>query len=97
MAEISSLASLCHSSEPVLKEHADPYSACDDEIPTIDYSLLFSQNPNQQLHALQCLHHACLEYGFFYVTLFALVSYNLFSPYFFMHACFSLPNLSSII
>jgi len=77
--------------------HADPYSACDDEIPTIDYSLLLSENPNQQLHALQCLRHACLEYGFFYVTLFALVPYYLCSPYFIMHGFFSLLNLLSII
>ncbi|QCE03036.1 Isopenicillin N synthase-like [Vigna unguiculata] len=49
-------------------DDADPYSACDDEIPTVDYSLLFSNNPNQQLHALQCLRHACLEYGFFYLV-----------------------------
>ncbi|CAJ1948654.1 unnamed protein product [Sphenostylis stenocarpa] len=48
--------------------HAGPYSACDDEIPTIDYSLLFSHNHNQQLHALQCLRHACHEFGFFYLV-----------------------------
>ncbi|XP_068479475.1 2-oxoglutarate-dependent dioxygenase 19-like [Phaseolus vulgaris] len=81
MAEISSFASQIQSSEPIFSNanfselaviehlhHADLYSACDDEIPTIDYSLLFSDSPNQQLHALQCLRHACLEYGFFYLV-----------------------------
>ena len=81
MAEISSFASQIQSSEPIFSNanfselavvehlhHADLYLACDDEIPTIDYSLLFSNSPNQQLHALQCLRHACLEYGFFYVN-----------------------------
>jgi len=75
--------------------HADPYSACDDEIPTIGYSLLFSQNPNQQLHALQCLRDACLEYGFFYVTLFALVSYTIYFHH--ISSCLPALNLSSII
>jgi len=74
MAEVSSFASKFQCSDV---DDADPYSACDDEIPTVDYSLLFSNNPNQQLHALQCLRHACLEYGFFYVTLFVLLSYSL--------------------
>ncbi|XP_068475078.1 2-oxoglutarate-dependent dioxygenase 19-like [Phaseolus vulgaris] len=81
MAEISSFASQIQSSKPIFSNanfselaviehllHADLYSACDDEIPTIDYSLLFSDSPNQQLHALQCLRHACLEYGFFYLV-----------------------------
>ncbi|XP_020235889.1 1-aminocyclopropane-1-carboxylate oxidase [Cajanus cajan] len=61
MAEISSLASQLHSSEPYS-------SATDEDIPTIDYSLLFSDNPNQQFHALQCLREACQEYGFFYLV-----------------------------
>ncbi|KAK7294511.1 hypothetical protein RJT34_17400 [Clitoria ternatea] len=47
---------------------ADPYSASDDEIPTIDYSLLFSHDPTQQFHALENLRHACQEYGFFYLV-----------------------------
>lgn len=45
----------------------DPYSASDDEIPTIDYSLLFSDDLDQRFLALEYLRHACQEYGFFYV------------------------------
>lgn len=72
MAEVSSFASQFQCYDEV------PYSACDDEIPTVDYSLLFSDNPNQQLDALQRLRHACLEYGFFYVTLFAILFHDIF-------------------
>ncbi|KOM57639.1 hypothetical protein LR48_Vigan11g067200 [Vigna angularis] len=81
MAEVSSFASQfqCYDEAPsnanlcelAVAEHVhdgDPYSACDDEIPTVDYSLLFSDNPNQQRDALQRLRHACLEYGFFYLV-----------------------------
>ncbi|KAF7816772.1 flavanone 3-dioxygenase 3-like [Senna tora] len=46
----------------------DPYSACDDEIPTIDYSLLFSNDPHQRSLALEYLGQACHHYGFFYLV-----------------------------
>ncbi|KAJ1390881.1 Oxoglutarate/iron-dependent dioxygenase [Sesbania bispinosa] len=46
--------------------HVNPYLAFDDEIPTIDYSLLFSDDPNQRLLAHEYLRQACQEYGFFY-------------------------------
>ncbi|KAK7349673.1 hypothetical protein VNO77_07230 [Canavalia gladiata] len=48
--------------------HADPYLASDDEIPSIDYSLLFCEDTDQRLHALECLRQACQEYGFFYLV-----------------------------
>ncbi|XP_061363820.1 2-oxoglutarate-dependent dioxygenase 19-like [Gastrolobium bilobum] len=48
--------------------HAYPYSASDDEIPTVDYSLLFSDNPDQRLLALEYLRQACHEFGFFYLV-----------------------------
>ncbi|XP_027368299.1 flavanone 3-dioxygenase 3-like [Abrus precatorius] len=49
-------------------QHADTYSAFDDEIPTVDYSILFSDDPDQQFLALEKLSHACHEYGFFYLV-----------------------------
>ncbi|MED6134359.1 hypothetical protein PIB30_036311 [Stylosanthes scabra] len=44
------------------------YSASDDEIPTVDYSLLFSDDPAQRSVALEFLRHACEEFGFFYLV-----------------------------
>ncbi|KAL4315117.1 hypothetical protein S245_051763 [Arachis hypogaea] len=44
------------------------YSAFDDEIPTVDYSLLFSHDPAQRFMALEFLRHACQEFGFFYLV-----------------------------
>ena len=79
LAEMASFPAQLHSSEPKLKvapdnsnassQHADPYSASDDEIPTVDYSLLFSDDPHQRFLALEYLHQACEEFGFFYVML----------------------------
>lgn len=44
------------------------HSTNDDAIPTIDYSMLICSNdPDQQLKALQYLAYVCEEYGFFYV------------------------------
>ncbi|KAG5129175.1 hypothetical protein JHK84_035572 [Glycine max] len=48
--------------------HAGLYSASDDEIPTVDYSLLFSNNPVQRFLTLENLRQACQEYGFFYLV-----------------------------
>ncbi|KAK7377387.1 hypothetical protein VNO80_02811 [Phaseolus coccineus] len=48
--------------------NADPFSASDDDIPTVDYSLLFSDNPVQRFLALENLRQACQEYGFFYLV-----------------------------
>jgi len=45
------------------------YLASDEEIPTIDYSLLLSDDTNQRSMALELLCHACEEYGFFYVSI----------------------------
>ena len=36
-------------------------------IPTVDYSMLFSDDDNQRSKALHYLNHVCQEYGFFYV------------------------------
>lgn len=49
-------------------QHNDNYPASDEEIPTIDYSMLLSDDTNQRSIALQLLAHACEEYGFFYVS-----------------------------
>ncbi|XP_027337286.1 flavanone 3-dioxygenase 3-like [Abrus precatorius] len=62
MAEMSSFASQLYSPQ------ADPYLASDDEIPTVNYSLLFSNNSDHRSHALECLRKACQEYGFFYLV-----------------------------
>ncbi|KAK7320925.1 hypothetical protein VNO77_30881 [Canavalia gladiata] len=70
MAEKASFAQL-HPSLPTnvnVGLHVDAYSASDNEIPTIDYSLLFSDNPDHQFLALENLRHACHEYGFFYLV-----------------------------
>ncbi|KAK7244093.1 hypothetical protein RIF29_38911 [Crotalaria pallida] len=61
------------SSEPKTKvaqlnSKASSYSASDDEIPTIDYSQLFSDDIDQQFIALEYLRQACQEYGFFYLV-----------------------------
>ncbi|BAT82175.1 hypothetical protein LR48_Vigan07g227200 [Vigna angularis] len=47
---------------------ADLFSASNDNIPTVDYSLLFSDNPVQRFLALENLRQACQEYGFFYLV-----------------------------
>ncbi|KAI9077575.1 hypothetical protein K1719_040507 [Acacia pycnantha] len=44
------------------------YSAFDDEIPTVDYSLLFSDDPLQQSLALEHLGQASYKFGFFYLV-----------------------------
>ena len=49
--------------------HSDTYLASDEEIPTIDYSLLLSDDTNHRSIALELLCHACEEYGFFYVSI----------------------------
>ncbi|KAL5571726.1 hypothetical protein UlMin_021323 [Ulmus minor] len=43
-------------------------TAVDDEIPTVDYSMLFSVDPNQRSKALDFLGHVCQDYGFFYLV-----------------------------
>lgn len=48
--------------------HSDTYLASDEEIPTIDYSLLLSDDNNQRYIALELLGQACEEYGFFYLV-----------------------------
>ncbi|XP_020224720.1 flavanone 3-dioxygenase 3 [Cajanus cajan] len=48
--------------------HAYLYSASEDEIPTVDYLLLFSDDPVQRFLALENLRQACQEYGFFYLV-----------------------------
>lgn len=49
-------------------QHHDNYLACDEEIPTVDYSMLLSDDTDQRSIALELLAHACQEYGFFYVS-----------------------------
>ncbi|XP_016650530.1 PREDICTED: protein DMR6-LIKE OXYGENASE 1-like [Prunus mume] len=45
------------------------HSTNDDEIPTIDYSMLICSNdPDQRLKSLQYLAYVCEEYGFFYLV-----------------------------
>ncbi|KAK7385084.1 hypothetical protein VNO78_30791 [Psophocarpus tetragonolobus] len=72
MAEItSSVTQLHYSSEPKVNAtiyHNASYAASDDEIPTVDYFLLFSDNPVQRFLALENLRQACEEYGFFYLV-----------------------------
>ncbi|KAJ6735891.1 2-OXOGLUTARATE (2OG) AND FE(II)-DEPENDENT OXYGENASE SUPERFAMILY PROTEIN-RELATED [Salix viminalis] len=46
----------------------DSVLAVDEEIPTIDFFMLFSDDPIQQSKALDHLSHACDEYGFFYLV-----------------------------
>ncbi|CAJ1971962.1 unnamed protein product [Sphenostylis stenocarpa] len=70
MAEITSTTTQFHF-PPVnynASSHAYLFSACDDDIPTVDYSLLFSDNPVQRFLALENLSQACQEYGFFYLV-----------------------------
>jgi len=50
--------------------HSDNYLATNEEIPTIDYSLLLSDDTDQRSIALELLGQACEEYGFFYVSFF---------------------------
>lgn len=45
--------------------HLHDYSL--DEIPTIDYSLLFSKDHNERAKSLEHLGNACKDFGFFYV------------------------------
>ncbi|KAF9682688.1 hypothetical protein SADUNF_Sadunf05G0134700 [Salix dunnii] len=46
----------------------DSVLAVDEEIPTIDFFMLFSDDPVQQSRALNHLSYACDEYGFFYLV-----------------------------
>ncbi|KAF3440137.1 hypothetical protein FNV43_RR18415 [Rhamnella rubrinervis] len=46
----------------------DSIAAFDDEIPTIDYQLLFSHDPEQHSKALDELARVCEDYGFFYLV-----------------------------
>ncbi|CAK7346877.1 unnamed protein product [Dovyalis caffra] len=46
----------------------DSIMAVDEEIPTIDFFMLFSDDPSQQSKALDHLSNACEEYGFFYLV-----------------------------
>ncbi|XP_028781576.1 flavanone 3-dioxygenase 3-like [Neltuma alba] len=55
-------------SSSVQSSNSNPYSASDDEIPTVDYSLLFSDDPLQQSVALEHLGQASYNFGFFYVV-----------------------------
>ena len=75
--KVAPLYSNSNFSQLEVVDHYDvhPYSASDDDIPTIDYSLLFCDDPNKQFHALECLRDACQEYGFFYVNLLSLSSF----------------------
>ncbi|XP_027368300.1 1-aminocyclopropane-1-carboxylate oxidase 1-like [Abrus precatorius] len=58
------------SSQPAARtnHHSHHYSAVDDEIPTVDYSLIFSDDPDQRFLALENLRQACQEYGTFYLV-----------------------------
>ncbi|EXC32442.1 Leucoanthocyanidin dioxygenase [Morus notabilis] len=38
------------------------------DVPTIDYFMLFSNDPNQRSKALNYLRHVCQDYGFFYLV-----------------------------
>ncbi|KAL9394553.1 hypothetical protein Peur_013838 [Populus x canadensis] len=46
----------------------DSVLAVDEDIPTIDFLMLFSDDPIQQSKALDNLSNACDEYGFFYLV-----------------------------
>lgn len=46
-----------------------PVVAVDEEIPTVDYSMLFCDDLVQRSKALEWLSKACDDYGFFYVCL----------------------------
>ena len=63
-------------------------SAIDEQIPTVDYSLLFSDDPRQQSLALDHLGQACHDYGFFYVSIASiLVMHYLFHAFFLWCKC----------
>lgn len=42
-----------------------------DEIPTIDYLMLFSDDFDERSKALENLGHVCKDFGFFYVRIYA--------------------------
>ena len=50
-----------------LEGDSESYSIFDDEIPAVDYSLLFGDDTDQQSLALEHLDIACHDFGFFYV------------------------------
>ncbi|KAK4273954.1 hypothetical protein QN277_017253 [Acacia crassicarpa] len=62
MAEIAS--------PPTLKPSSESYSAklVDDEIPTVDYCMLYSNDPDQESLAIEHLGQVCQDYGFFYLV-----------------------------
>ncbi|KAI9077558.1 hypothetical protein K1719_040490 [Acacia pycnantha] len=62
MAEIAS--------PPTLKPSGESYSAklVDDEIPTVDYCMLFSNDPDQASLSIEHLGQVCQDYGFFYLV-----------------------------
>jgi len=68
------------SSHEALGEHHhtsdNNYLASNEEIPTIDYSLLLSDDIDQRSIALELLGQACEEYGFFYVSFFPTIEHN---------------------
>ncbi|XP_028781546.1 flavanone 3-dioxygenase 2-like [Neltuma alba] len=71
MAEIASPPSLKpYTDESSLTGEAESYSAklVDDEIPTVDYSMLFSNDPDQASLAIEHLGQVCQDYGFFYLV-----------------------------
>lgn len=76
MANVTSLSAehyFCNSKSTAYKSNHsssatnNSYFAFDDDIPTVDYSLLFSDDPLQQSKALQHLGQASYNFGFFYV------------------------------
>ncbi|GMI99173.1 KAR-UP oxidoreductase 1 [Hibiscus trionum] len=44
-----------------------PTDHCDDQVPTVDYSLLFSNDQTERAKSLEHLGKACQEFGFFYL------------------------------
>ncbi|KAI9097786.1 hypothetical protein K1719_025557 [Acacia pycnantha] len=55
---------------PTLKPSSESYSAklVDDEIPTVDYCMLFSNDPDQASLPIEHLGKVCQDYGFFYLV-----------------------------
>lgn len=76
----------------------------DDQVPTIDYLMLFSTDPHQRSKALDHFTHACLDFGFFYVithiylythTIKQIYSWIFF--FLFMFTFYFFPNLHIIV
>ncbi|XP_002520269.2 2-oxoglutarate-dependent dioxygenase 19 [Ricinus communis] len=63
----NSMTSMVHLSNPA-NSIGYSISAVDEEIPTVNYCMLFSGDPHQRSIAIEQLSKACEEYGFFYLV-----------------------------